>query len=476
MQMQTTAAFVPETGAQTPIAPVSCPATPRVWAVGGGKGGVGKSVVTSSLAAALAVLGPRCALIDADLGGANLHTLLGAPRPEYTLNDFLTGRVKQLSDVLSRTAIPGLTLASGARAVLEIANPKHAQKQKLLRHLRRLDVEHVFVDLGAGTSFNVLDPFVWADERVIVVSPEPTSIENAYHFLKAAFFRSLREMARGPHRDVLHEVMDSARREGLSPRKMVDLASQRDAAVGRELRQRVRVFAPKLIVNQVAGAEHRRIGHEMVAAARRHLGATLHYVGAIDLDAAVPAAVSRQQPVLHLFPGCAFAEGVRAVVERIRADQSLGPDRAPPRFCVSAAAPPLATHGIASQAVALPKLPTRQVAAPSKLPALDLGWPGRSLRNCREHLGLSLGELEERTRIRHLHLIEAERYADLPPEPYLQAHVRSYAEALGIRDAELLAARYAQAAQEIRPERPVGLLARLREYPGIGILPRRASS
>jgi flagellar biosynthesis protein FlhG len=468
-----------------PIRPAA--ASPRIWAVGGGKGGVGKSVVTSSLAIALSNGGPRCALVDADLGGANLHTLLGVPRPDRTLSDFLTGRVKELSDVLTPTAIPGLSLVSGARAVLEMANPKHSQKQRLLRHLRRLDVAHVFVDLGAGASFNVLDPFLAADERIMVVVPEPTAIENAYHFLKAAFFRSLREVALGEHRDVLREVMEVARLDGLSPREMFELASRRSAETGRALRQLAREFAPRLIVNQADTGEHRRIGHEMVAAARRHLGASLHFVGALDLDAAVPAAVARQQPVMQLFPGSAFAKSVHETLERMRLGESLGPDRAPPRWCVDPATPPVATHGIAPGEVPLPRLRMRvrpRMRAP--LPATDFEQPGASLRRCREHQGLSIRDLEERTRIRsrYLEAIEAERYAELPRDPYLESHVRAYAEVLGVLDARELAARYAQAARIARTEiaRPRGLWARLRRDPRdprdpkIDVLARRAES
>lgn len=449
---------------------------PRVWAVGGGKGGVGKSVVTSSLALAMAGAGPRCALVDADLGGANLHTLLGVPRPPLTLNDFLAGRVKDLHDVLVPTGVPGLALASGARAMLEMANPKHAQKQKLLRHLRRLDVGHVFVDLGAGSSFNVLDPFVAADERVMVVAPEPTAIENAYHFLKAAFFRSLRGVAGGGDRKVLEEVMGEGRAQGWSPREMIDRLVLLEPALGGELRSRARSFAPYLIVNQADTVEHRRVGHEMVAAARRHLGATLRFVGALPLDASVPASVRRQQPVLQLFPGSSFAGGVRGILERMRAGKCVGEEQAPRVWTVREAAPPLSTHGISDLEVLPPRLAARPEAAPQTLPKIDLAWPGRTLRRCREHLGLSLRDVEERTRVRHLDAIEAHRYAELPPEPYLQNHVRSYAEALGIRAAEALAVRYAEAAHEARRERPRGLLARLRGSPGIDVLPRRRDS
>lgn len=453
------------------------PSGPRIWAIGGGKGGVGKSVLTTSLALAMADGGPRCAVADLDLGGANLHTLLGVSRPRHTLGDFLSGRVRDLSELMCPTTVPGLFLVSSARAPLEIANPKHAQKQKLLRHLRRLDVSHVFVDLGAGTSFNVLDPFVAADERVMVVTPEPTAVENTYHFLKAAFFRSLREVAQGAGRSVLEQVSAEARREGLSPREMIEVACRLDPEVGGMLRQRSRHFAPYLVVNQVDDAEHRRVGYEMVAAARRHLGARLHFVGALERDAAVPTAVRRQQPVLQLFPGCAFSTSLREMVERIRAGEALDARHAPPRWRVLDEGPPVATHGVAAMEIAPPRLPRRKSApAAPKLPALDLEHPGRSLRRCREHLRLSLREMEERTRIRHLDAIECERHLELPPDPYLEAQVRSYAEALGSPEADVLARQFVAAFRQERTARSRGLLERLWRSPRIAVLPRRAES
>ncbi len=106
---------------------------PRIWAVGGGKGGVGKSVVASSLAATIAATGRRCAIIDADLGGANLHTLLGVRRPRHTLSHFLSGDVGSLADLMVQTSVPNLWLVSGNQALLEMANPRHSRMEKLFR-------------------------------------------------------------------------------------------------------------------------------------------------------------------------------------------------------------------------------------------------------------------------------------------------------------------------------------------------------
>ncbi|HCF59957.1 MAG TPA: ATP-binding protein, partial [Myxococcales bacterium] len=163
----------------------------RVLAVGGGKGGIGKSLIASNLGIELARRGNRVVLIDADLGGANLHTCLGMELPKVTLSDYINRRVAKLEEVLVPTTVANLSLVSGALDALDVANPKYAQKLKLLRNFQALDVDYAILDLGAGTNYNVLDFFLIADHGLLVLVPEPTSVENGYRFIKAAFFRRL---------------------------------------------------------------------------------------------------------------------------------------------------------------------------------------------------------------------------------------------------------------------------------------------
>lgn len=413
---------------------------PRVWAVGGGKGGVGKSVLASNLAIALAATGPRCAVVDADLGGANLHTLFGVERPPRTLAHFLKGEVASLEDVLCPTSVPDVLLVSGARALLEGANPRHAQKLKLLRHLRHLDVGHVVLDLGAGSTFNVLDFFLAADRGIVVVAPEPTSIDNAYHFLKAAFFRSLRDVAREPDaRAVLDEVLRRSRGRALRPRDLVDRTWRVDPQVGARLEARSRAFAPRLVVNQMREPEHANVGPEMRGAAREHLGTRLHYLGGLEHDPCVVASIRRRVPALLLFPASPFAEGVCALAERLVSDTAADDEPAVrPRFRPRFETLPLVPGPFADAEprAPVPRAP-RRVLAP-----LDGERPGRYLRRCREQLGLALAEVAATTCIRRLDRIEDERYDELPPAPYLRGQVLQYAEALGIRDAGALADNY----------------------------------
>ena len=137
-------------------------AVPVIWAVGGGKGGVGKSVISTLLAFWLVRMGKRTILVDMDLGGANLHTLLGIKSPERTLNDFVTRRYSALEDICIPTPEKKLRLISGASEILSLSNPHFSQKVKIIKNIFKLDADYVILDLGAGTSFNVLDFFLFA--------------------------------------------------------------------------------------------------------------------------------------------------------------------------------------------------------------------------------------------------------------------------------------------------------------------------
>jgi flagellar biosynthesis protein FlhG len=394
--------------------------------VGGGKGGVGKSVVTSSLAAAIAGTGRRCALIDADLGGANLHTLLGVSRPRRTLSHFLTGEVDSLAELMVQTSIPNLWLVSGNQALLEMANPKHSQKEMLFRHIRGLNVDDVLLDLGAGSAFNVLDFFLLARRGLVVVTPEPTSIENAEHFLRAAFYRSLRTAARRPDvRAVILRIRgDRHTWHARSAQELIALVRAIDPLAAKPLEECARAFAPLLLVNQVQTAEQRRVGPELVARCRDQLGVSIELAGSVDTDPSVPAAVARRQPAYQAFPRCRFSQHIEVLARRLVREDGQPAERAERHEVAVRLHRPL--HGGSAR----PQTP------------LDLAEPGAYLRRCRENLGLTLSEMTERTRIRGLENIECERFDLLPPEPYLKGYVLEYARELGVPEFAAVAASY----------------------------------
>ena len=163
----------------------------KIWTIGGGKGGTGKTMVASSLGIQLSRAGKRVLIIDADLGGANLHTSLGMRYPKTTLSDFLNGKIKSLKDALLDTPFKNLKIISGANDFLNAANPIYSQKMRLISHIKTLPIDYIIIDIGSGTSYNVIDFFIISDSGIVVSNPEPTSVENLYRFLIGSILRIL---------------------------------------------------------------------------------------------------------------------------------------------------------------------------------------------------------------------------------------------------------------------------------------------
>jgi flagellar biosynthesis protein FlhG len=175
--------------------PTPSNSTKRIITVGGGKGGVGKSIVSSNLAAALAQNGSKVVLVDCDLGAANQHVLFGIDRPNSGLQALIDRKIESLEEALTPTPLPNLHLVAGTGAAVGAANITHGEKQRIMKRIRALDADVVIVDVGAGVSFNVLDFFELGTQRLLVVTPQVTSIQTAYSFLKGAVLRTLRHHA-----------------------------------------------------------------------------------------------------------------------------------------------------------------------------------------------------------------------------------------------------------------------------------------
>jgi flagellar biosynthesis protein FlhG len=292
---------------------------PRIWAIAGGKGGVGKSVVASALATALARSGFRCIAVDADFGAANLHSLLGVARPQRTLRSFFNGGVQSLKEVTIDTRVPGLRLISGSEASINAANLSMPGRQKLIRHLRQLPADEVVIDLAAGTSLNVLDFFVAADMPVAVTIPQPTAIDNTYHLIKASWFRSMSSATRRKNvREALKLVLGNRRAQrGIPPKLLIGAVAEIDASAASVLAACVKAFRPCLAVNRVRSGMDRAVCGQIVLSCEEALGVHPRAVGSLQDDRFVSKAVDSCQPVLEMFPDSDFARDVYEVTERL---------------------------------------------------------------------------------------------------------------------------------------------------------------
>lgn len=304
------------------------PLEPRreIIAVGGGKGGIGKSLVSANLGVHFASEGKRVILLDADLGGANLHTCLGIPAPQRTLSDFVNRKVDGLEDLVAKTNIEGLGLISGALDFLGAANPKYTQKLRLLREITRLDVDYVIIDLGGGTGFNILDFFLIAHHGILTIVPEPTSIENAYRFIKAAYYRKLKTAELEWNlRPIVEEAMGDRGSAGMrTPADLVRYVEQRDPEGGARLRAELAMFPLELVVNQCRTREEHQLGPAVSDACRKYFGIPMRFLGSIPYDDAVWQSVRRRRPVMVDKPDADASRSIRRIAASLHTPVSGG--------------------------------------------------------------------------------------------------------------------------------------------------------
>ncbi len=250
----------------------------RTFAIVSGKGGVGKSNVALNLSILLSALGNRVALVDGDLGMANLDILLDV-RIRSSLAHVLAGR-KTLDEIL--VELPsGVQLVPGASGLAKIANLNEFNRNRLVASLSQLerDNDMILVDTAAGIGPSVLQ-FACAAETVIVVTtPEPTAMADAYAVIK-----------------ILHQRCFDGR--------------------------------ISLLVNRVAGRSEARDCYQRLAdVARQFLSARVYDAGYILEDTKVTDAVRKREPVVTAWPRCSASRCLAALANRLRAGGTLATPR-----------------------------------------------------------------------------------------------------------------------------------------------------
>ncbi len=239
----------------------------RVITVTSGKGGVGKSNVSVNLAIQLSRLGKKVVILDADFGLANIEVMLGL-RPKYNLADMMF-HGKSVQDILT----PGpeeIGFISGGSGIMELVNMDKDQIQSLIMTMYDLDqvADIVLIDTGAGISDAVIDLVMCSTEVLLVATPEPTSITDAYALLKTM-------------------------------RRQVSFDSDK--------------MTVRMIGNRVHSYEEsKELYYKLNTVSRKFLQMDMEYMGAIPEDMKLQNAVRKQQPVSIVFPD---APASRALME-----------------------------------------------------------------------------------------------------------------------------------------------------------------
>ncbi|MDR1100625.1 MAG: MinD/ParA family protein [Treponema sp.] len=253
----------------------------RIITVTSGKGGVGKTNLSVNMALAYARLGKKVVVMDADLGLANVNVMLNMV-PKYNLYHVIK-KQKTIREILVDTDY-GISIVAGASGFSQIANMAENERQNFINELDTLsNADIIIIDTSAGVSSNVLDFIAAADDAVIITTPEPTAITDAYGIIKI-------------------------------------IATEYD-----DLNMGL-----KLVVNRAKGAvDAKKVADRMITIAGQFLNLKVDYLGFIYDDAVVSQAVLRQKPFMVIDPRCKASLCVQHIVERlekseVRASEGLG--------------------------------------------------------------------------------------------------------------------------------------------------------
>ena len=306
----------------------------RLVPFSGGKGGVGKTFLVANLATSLARSGHKVLVVDGDLEGANLHTWIGVPHPPASLADYAAGREEDLRKLVVETPVPHLSLIAATGGSVASPQPSQARRVELVRALREMPVDFVLLDLGAGTHPAVMDYFMVVDDGVVVITPEPTSVENAYAFLRAAFYRRLRlAMVSLDVRKVITVAMDQRNERGIrTPLDLLREIQAIDREEGARFVDVVRSFRPRLVLNEVRSADDIRLGFSMRSVCKKYFGIDAEYLGYVNHDEAVRRAVRARRPLALLSPrsdAAVYLERIARKLESRAAPLAPEPEAAP---------------------------------------------------------------------------------------------------------------------------------------------------
>jgi len=226
---------------------------PKVVSITSGKGGVGKTMLAINLAICCRNFNKRVILFDVDLGLANVDVVLNL-RPHYNLSDVLRGK-KNIQDILIE-APGGISIVPGASGMAELANLDDVHRDKLVDDLRVLEhqADIIFIDTSAGISKNTINFALASDEVIVISTPEPTSITDAYATIKT-----------------------------ISKRKTLNKI--------------------KLIINQTQSKrEARRTAERIISVSRQFLNIDVQPMGYILRDENVSLAVRKRRPLVLEYP------------------------------------------------------------------------------------------------------------------------------------------------------------------------------
>ncbi|PWU19368.1 MAG: hypothetical protein C5B49_05885 [Bdellovibrio sp.] len=288
-------------------------ASTRIWSIGSGKGGVGKSFVASSLGVSLSRMNQRTLLIDFDLSGPNLHTALGEPPARKNIDHFLSDQAS-LSELIQTTQFSNLFFIQGT------TNPgdrKISDVQRLVAEARRLPFNEIIFDLGPGSQETYLETLRHSDEKLFIVTPEPPCIEKNYRLIENLLLYTIKVLNFDKINVPLKPVLEQYREAHLPG--TTTFRDHLKSATGWTWDQETEIFPNpiRIIVNQVRGDKDLDLGPSIRLVCKHFFSLKIDYSGSLYFDNAVWQSFRTVEPMLMKYPFSPLAGQFQAMARKL---------------------------------------------------------------------------------------------------------------------------------------------------------------
>lgn len=292
----------------------------QILPIASGKGGVGKSLLATNLAVALAQTGKRVVLADLDLGGSNIHLMLGRMGLSQGIGTFLTNSDVAFEDIIVATDYKNLSFIPGDAEIPGTANLKSSQKQKLIRRLRSLEADYLIMDLGAGSSFNTVDFFLISGQGIVVTDPTPTANLNAYLFLKNVIFRIMSSTFKKNTK--AHEYIESLRQQGtvfqrIYVPRLIQNIKENDPDSYSRFRERAASFHPKLVLNMLEDPKDGNKAGKLRRSCKEYLDIDMEHLGIIYRDSLQDVALQSRLPIISYKPQSVLSQAIYRIADKL---------------------------------------------------------------------------------------------------------------------------------------------------------------
>ncbi len=297
--------------------------------IASGKGGVGKSLVAANLAIALAQTGRKVVLVDLDLGGSNLHVIIGQMGSLKGIGTFMTDIDTSFEDIILKTNYENLLFIAGEAEVPGMANLKVTQKKKIITNLLKIDADYLILDLGAGTSLDIMDFFLMSGRGLIVTSPTLTANLNAYLFLKNISFRILNNCF--PTKSPGGVFLEKMKKDGHSMQriyipKLIEQLDAIDPENCQKYKKTLDNLKPRLILNMMEEPKDAAKASKLRHSSREYLGLDMEHLGVIYRDDVQIKALNSRLPVVKYKPGSVLSQAIFRIADKLIEEEDLDDD------------------------------------------------------------------------------------------------------------------------------------------------------